>query len=260
MTPRSITLPARTLVIGALVLVLGGAALHASLAHPGTVTQTKPAPRTTSAGPNVERDGLLAGFTHNQAGALTAATTYVREGQRVFDLPPAGRTAALRSIAASAAADGFVADQAAQLTELDGAAQRGTGPLTWMVTVLATRMDAYTPQRARVSLWRVGILSVDGMSSPLAEWTTVDYELRLGIRRLAHLVRNPSPRPHPAGRPKPDAVQPIAVARRAQRLCRGSPARIPCRPAWGSSMTSSAAWAGSGARPGAGQSTRRGTR
>ena len=68
----------------------------------------------------------------------------MREGQRVFDLPPAGRTAALRSIAASAAADGFVADQAAQLAELDGAAQRGTGPLTWMVAVLATRMDAYT--------------------------------------------------------------------------------------------------------------------
>ena len=197
MTPRSITLPARTLVVGALVLLLAGAALHASLAHPATVTQTKPAPRSTSAGPNVERDGLLAGFTHNQAGALTAATTYVREGQRVFDLPPAGRTAALRSIAASAAADGFVADQAAQLAELDGAAQRGTGPLTWMVAVLATRMDAYTPERARVSLWRVGILSVDGMTSPLAEWTTVDYELvwEAGDWRIWSETQVPGPTP-----------------------------------------------------------------
>jgi hypothetical protein len=179
MTRRRLTLSLRSAVIGGLVLALVGAALHASLTHPtpASVTETRRVAPATSSGPTVEHDGLLAGFAHTRSGALSAATTYVREGQRVFDLPPAGRAAALRSIAASAAADGFINDQAAQLAELDGAAQRGSGPLTWLVAVLATRVNAYSPEQASVSLWRVGILSVGGMTTPLAEWTTVDYEL-----------------------------------------------------------------------------------
>ena len=58
-------------------------------------------------------------------------------------------------------------------------------------------LDAYTPTRARVSLWRVGILSVNGLMAPLAEWTTVDYELvwERGDWRLWSETQVPGPSP-----------------------------------------------------------------
>jgi len=197
MPPRTLTLRARTALVAAVVLVLIGGAVHASLSHPVPASQTKATVQARAAGPVAERDGLLVGFAHNPAGALAAATTYVREGQRVFNLPAAARETALRGIAASGAADGFAAEETAQLGRLDQAAQRGSGPLTWLVSVLATRMDAYTPERARVSLWRVGVLSVEGMSSPLAEWTTVDYELvwDAGDWRIWSETQVPGPTP-----------------------------------------------------------------
>jgi len=197
MPSRTLTLRARSVLVGAVVLVLVGAALHASLGHASTGTVRRPMIHAAAAGPSIERDGLLVGFAHDPAGAVAAATTYVREGQRVFDLPPAARVASLRDIAARAAADGFAANETAQLGRLDQAAQRGIGPLSWLVTVLATRIDAYTSQRARISLWRVGVLSVEGMSSPLAEWATVDYELvwEAGDWRIWSETQVPGPTP-----------------------------------------------------------------
>jgi hypothetical protein len=197
MIAGTVTLRARTLLVGAVVAVLVGAAAHGVLAGTPSNSSSKAAANSSAPGPSLERAGLLVGFAHNRAGAISAATTYVRAGQRLFDLPGAQRDAALRNIAASAAADGVVGEQARQLAELGGVGQRGQGPLTWMVTVLATRLDAYTPARARVSLWRVGILSVSGLMAPLAEWTTVDYELvwERGDWRLWSETQVPGPSP-----------------------------------------------------------------
>jgi len=198
MAAAPVTLRARTLILGAVVAVLVGAAGHGifsgSTARPASKVVAASA---TSAGPIEERDGLLVGFAHSRTGAITAATTYVREGQRLFDLPAGERDAALRSIAADGAADGVVGEQTPQLAELDGVAQRGQGPLTWMVSVLATRLDAYTSGRAEVSLWRIGILSVNGLMAPLAEWSTVDYELvwEHGDWRLWSETQVPGPSP-----------------------------------------------------------------
>ncbi len=197
MPASTVTLRPRTLLMGFVVAMLFGAAAHGLLVGTPSNSSSKVAANSSAPGPSLERAGLLVGFAHTRAGAIAAATTYVREGQRLFDLPSPQRDAALRSIAASAAADGVLGEQARQLNELGGIAQRGQGPLTWMVTVLATRLDAYTPARARVSLWRVGILSVSGLMAPLAEWTTVDYELvwERGDWRLWSETQVPGPSP-----------------------------------------------------------------
>ena len=43
--------------------------------------------------------------------------------------------------------------------------------------MIATRIDAFAPDRARVRLWRVAVLSRDGMTNPGEQWATVTYDL-----------------------------------------------------------------------------------
>jgi len=191
---------ARTLVVGALVLALIGAGAR-SLLTPG--------PGSPSASPNPatnEEPRRATGRTGRDApGAVRAAARYVRAGQRVFALAPDARDVALRRLAAHAAADGYVAQQAHQLAELDGIAARGQGPLTWHVGVLATRVDAITRQRARIEIWRLGTLSIEGLTAPIAEFATVSYELvwERGAWRIWSETQTPgpSPMPHPEATP-----------------------------------------------------------
>jgi hypothetical protein len=169
------TVRPRTALVACLAAALLGAGAR------GALSTAPPAPqhptRAGTVGPSTQVNGLPAGFARSRDGAVAAATTYVRDAQRLLDLPDADRTAALRSIASRASTDAYVAQARADLGELDGIAARGQGHLTWEVAVLATRTDAYTNERAEVSVWRVGILSIDGLTAPLAEWTTVVYEL-----------------------------------------------------------------------------------
>jgi hypothetical protein len=169
-----VTVRPRTVVAACLIAaLLGAGARGAAAGHP-----TAPPPlRAGSVGPRTQVNGLPAGFARTPGGALAAATSYVRDAQRLFDLPADDRTIALRGIASRAATAAFVAQSQAELAEFDGIAARGQGNLTWDVAVLATRTDAYTSQRAQVSIWRVGILSIGGLTAPIAEWATVVYEL-----------------------------------------------------------------------------------
>lgn len=195
-----VTVRARTLVLGVLVAGLTGAGARGLLVGqpPSSVARSSP---TTERVPTDPR----AGSERDAAGAVRAAATYVRSGQHIFDLPVDQRDAALRAFAARAAADGYVAQQARQLAELDGIAERGQGALTWQVAVLATRVDAITRHRARVELWRLGVLSIGGLTAPIAEFTTVSYELvwEAGAWRIWSETQTPgpSPMPHPEATP-----------------------------------------------------------
>ncbi len=192
---------ARTLVVGALVVALIGAGAR-SLLTPGT-SDSRSAPPNSPMTEGTRRP--TGGRSRNASGALRAAARFVRAGQRVFDLAPDARDAALRTLAARAAADGYVAQQARQLAELDGIAARGQGPLTWHVGVLATRVDAITRHRARIEIWRLGTLSIDGLTAPIAEFATVSYELvwERGAWRIWSETQTPgpSPMPHPEAIP-----------------------------------------------------------
>lgn len=188
--------------MGALVVGLIGAGARSLLA-PG-------APESMSASPSTSTDARITPGASRESGrdatgAVRAAARSVRAGQRVFDLAPDARDAALRELAARAAADGYVAQQARQLAELDGIAERGQGPLTWHVGILATRVDAITRHRARIEIWRLGTLSIEGLTAPIAEFATVSYELvwERGAWRIWSETQTPgpSPMPHPEATP-----------------------------------------------------------
>ena len=184
-----ITLRARTLLLGVLIAALVGAGAHGLLASNPT-----PASAPAIGAPAVATHGA-----RSRAGAVRAAVAVVQAGQRIYDLPDTERAPALRALAAPTAADGFVAQQQRSLRELDGIAQRGQGPLTWDVSVLATRVDAWTPHRARIEIWRLGVLSIEGLTAPLAEYATVAYDLvwERGAWRVWSETENPGPDPSP---------------------------------------------------------------
>ena len=201
--PATLQLRARTAVASVLAATLVGAGAR------GLLTPARPpvhATATPSSGPGPRTDAPIpAGFARTRAGAIAAATTDIRQGQRLYEMAADARVAALRGMASRAAAGAYVAEQTQQLAELDGIAARGDGPLTWDVGVLATRLDAYTPSRALVTVWRVGILSITGLTAPLAEWTTDAYELvwERGDWRIWSETQTPGPTPlgHPSETP-----------------------------------------------------------
>lgn len=212
--PATLRVRVRTAGATVLVAVLLGAGAR------GLMTPAPSAPRasaTPGRGPGPRFDEPIpSGFARTRMGAVAAATTDIRQGQRIFDLPAAGRVTALRAMASRAAANAYVAEQSAQLAELDGVADRGSGPLTWDVAVLATRLDAYTPSRALVTVWRVGILSITGLTAPLAEWTTDAYELvwDAGDWRIWSETQTPGPTPlgHPTEQPSTPEQLRVALA------------------------------------------------
>ncbi|HEY5164566.1 MAG TPA: hypothetical protein VIJ44_01315 [Acidimicrobiia bacterium] len=197
----TVTLGTRTLVLALAATAITGMGARGLIASPQTPPRTTAATAAKTPGPRSTTSGMPTGFARNEPGAIAAATSYVRQGQHLLDLPTADRTPALQVIASLDGANGYVAQVTAELAELDGIEARGQGHLTWDVSVLATRVDAYNAQRARISIWRVGVLSVTGLVAPLAEWTTVDDELVWERGDWKVWAETQTPGPTPAGQP-----------------------------------------------------------
>jgi hypothetical protein len=207
---RTVTVRPRVVAVALLVAMLVGAGTRGLLAGASTApSSARVAARSTT---HTDVYGIPDHFAPNRDGAVAAATSDVRQGQLLFDLAASARAPALQAMAASASAAAFVAEQSQALTDLDAIAARGQGTLTWDVTVLATRLDAYTAARAVVSLWRVGVLSIRGLTAPLAEWATVRIEVvwERADWRIWSETQSPGPTPmlHPAETPStPDQLR-----------------------------------------------------
>jgi hypothetical protein len=175
----TVTLRRRVLVVVILVAVLVGMAVKTVFFHDssrGSVARRDAEAR--GPGPKgVDDYGVPFGFARSPAGARAAAVAFVGLGDLVLSSPEHQREAALRAMAARPAEDAFVEAQAASFDALRDALSRGSGPARLRAGVLATKVAGYTPTRARVRLWRVLVLSREGMTSPAEQWATVTYEL-----------------------------------------------------------------------------------
>lgn len=205
MDQAGVTLRARTLLLGVLVAALVGAGIR-GLLHDAPTPRTQTPASETRHPEQSTRDGV---------SAVRAAARFVRAGQRILELAPVDRDAALGAMAAPDA-NGWVADQRRVFAELDGIAARGEGPLTWDVAVLATRLDAHTRTRARVQVWRLGVLSIRGLTAPIAEYTTVAYEL-VWVTGSGWRIWSETQQPGPSPMPHPEAI-PATPAELATRL------------------------------------------
>lgn len=128
-------------------------------------------------GPEGSRAGIPFGFARSHVGARAAAVSYVMTGQTLIDMPPTRVTDAVQMMAAAASAYRQVDDANEELGQLRDVLAEGSGPIRYLQSVLATRIDAFSRNRARVSVWSVGVLSRFGAAQPQAGWTTSTFEL-----------------------------------------------------------------------------------
>jgi hypothetical protein len=171
----------RTLVIAvaAAVSFLAGMAARGALgdrADDGAQDAATPGP--VSAPAEHGESGATARFARGRVGARDAAVAYTATlSQQVLYLEPADAEEAVRAIAAEASADSLVADSLAALDRAREPLAGGTGPTWWAVRPLAVKVEAYSPQRARLSVWLVQVLSRQGVAVPQSSWVTETVEL-----------------------------------------------------------------------------------
>ena len=180
--------PLRSLAVAgaAAVVFLGGMAARGALVdRPASDTQA-PAGAAAAAshadaigpGPTGDVDGAPAGFARTRAGAQAAAIAYTATlSQRLLYLEPAAAEAAVRAAAADASEDSLTADALDSLQAARHPLTEGSGATWWIVEPLAVKVEAFSTDRARVSVWLVRVLSRQGVVVPQTSWVTETVEL-----------------------------------------------------------------------------------
>lgn len=164
------------LVVSALV---AGLAVHALLNGGSSPIPAVTTPTAGSSGPGPWRmeGGIPIGFERSEAGATAAAASYSTTGQAMIDLAPTQLHEAVSRYAATQTASAQAATLGDELESLRQVLADGTGRTRYVRSVLATRLDEYTDERATVRVWAVGVLWRQGAADPQADWSTTTFEL-----------------------------------------------------------------------------------
>ena len=133
------------------------------------------------------------------AGARTAAIAFVTNGQGLLDVDSAAVERTVRAGAATETADAQVRDISARIASVHTVLASGTGPIHYRQAALATRIDAFTPDRARVAVWHVGVLSRAEIAPPQAGWaiSVIDLIWEADGWKLVSEQVTPGPTPIP---------------------------------------------------------------
>lgn len=205
-TQHRTTPPRRTAAAAAAAAVfLSGVAAGGALSDrraggaPEAATGPAAAGSVSDPDPNTRTGDVVPGFTQSRDGARAAAVAYTSTlSQRLLYLEPTDVEDAIRAVAADASADTLARDARAALeTAREPLAAAGTGPTWWAVRPLAVRVDAYSPARARVSVWVMRVLSRQGVVVPQSSWVTETVEVvwERGDWRLWSDTTTPGPTP-----------------------------------------------------------------
>ena len=122
------------------------------------------------------------GFARSPQGAAAAATAYLTvaaEGLLLMEGP--ARDAALARMLVPDASPQTVASVAGDPALLDRVrrAASASGALRAVLrnVPVAYRVDAFSPDRARVGVWATAVWSIAGVGGPREAWTTTSLEL-----------------------------------------------------------------------------------
>lgn len=212
--------PARVALVAVLALVTGVVAGHllggsASDVSPAVASPTTTSPsRTVSAhgpGPSGERGGMPAGFSHDEAGARAAAMTYASASQRWLYLDDAGVEAAVAAISTPVAAPRLTREVVDEVRAARESLSQTPGRVWWIVRPLAVDVEAFAPDRARVAVWTVTVLSASDVALPQSDWTTVTLELAWHDDdwRVDEIADAPGPTPMLGPRDQPWQPEPF---------------------------------------------------
>jgi len=174
----------------------------------GVLVDRPSAPGVTGAGPAVA--GSAGRGVRSRDGAVAAGVEYATMLARLF---PADRTRAEHAVADAASAayrQVLVAAVARQLVPLQRQAAALPGATVYRQSVLATRLDTYQADRARVSVWVLATVAQTGQqtgarANPVASFATFGMELvwERAAWRLNGTGQQPGPTPLLDGQPQP---------------------------------------------------------
>jgi hypothetical protein len=186
---------------------------------PASASPSPPAPGASSpapapavgVGPSTVVGGVPMGYAHSPAGAEAAGVAFLRLDGSLVAMSDEAASAAKRVIASSSAADGLVADVVAKLDALRKGYPGGT--TLYRIGVLATRVSPAGPDRVRVELWHVGVVSPPA-ALPYEDWATQRYELvwERNDWRDAGEASTPGPRPLPQPQVNPSGPGQLEAA------------------------------------------------
>lgn len=132
---------------------------------------------STELGPTAVRAGMPVGFSRTEPGARAAAMTYSAASQLWLYFTDEEIEEAVAAIAAPPAAPSLTREVVGEVGVAREALAASPGRVWWVVRPLATRVEAFTPDRARISVWTVTVLSAADVALPQSEWITVTVEL-----------------------------------------------------------------------------------
>ncbi len=155
--------------------------------------------------------GAATGFTRSEEGAREAAIAYATASQRWLHLSDDELEAAVRALSSEDAAERLVQEVVAEVSLARDALVRSAGPVWWLVRPLAWRLENYSPERARVAVWTVSVLSAADVAVPQADWLTVTVELvwEAGDWRVDDVRDTPGPTPMVGVRDQPWQPEPF---------------------------------------------------
>ena len=153
------------------------------------------------AGPTAKVEGVGVGFSHDQAGAVAAATNLI------LTLEQAGSTdreAALRGygiLAAEASRESLTADMGASWDALhQGLATNApvASSLFLRTVPVGHEVTRFADDRATVEVWTLTLVAAGGMNEPLASWETATVEVVWENDDWKIWSANSAPGPSPA--------------------------------------------------------------
>lgn len=170
-----------------------------------------------SPGPRRTEGDVPVGFARTEGGAVAAATTYLSTLHGLALGEASAREKAVRRMAAAAAPD--IVDQTlAGMAFLDGVVDEARATLPSARAFLrevpvAYDLSRFDPARARVEVWSVGVVLIEGRTQATEVWSTNTVELawEQGDWRLWSWARVPGPVPAASLDPPTDPAEVLAA-------------------------------------------------
>lgn len=202
------------LALGAVAVFFAGMVLRAQIDSPSAE-----APSSTSLDPGVGQPAVTSS-PDGPSGSATSATAEVQRSEQTEDSSVAAALdlavapqawmylsdedleVRVRAVASTASADRLVTEIAGEVGVARDALAHSPGRIWWLVRPLAWRIDAFSPQRAQVSVWTVSVLSAADVAMPQSDWVTTTFDLAWegAAWRLVATRDTPGPTPQLGGR------------------------------------------------------------
>lgn len=168
------------LVVGVFLGIASSTVLHGNAGRAGRPADVVAAATTPVAPVDSAAHltaGVPAGFARTEVGAVAAAASFVCTGHALLDMDPLAAEAAIRQMATTDTGDRQVSTTLDNLRALRGRLAPGTGPIAFRQAALASRVETFDQNRARIAVWNVGVLSRAGVASPQAGWAISTFDL-----------------------------------------------------------------------------------